>query len=184
MKNFKGLLRLCLLTMCPLSFTSIATAQSNPILTCTTSLCYRLTPEQMKLINNVISDEIKIENSRSNNKTPSFIILKNNKLLMDHLDDSDLADFEDKNLNVNMMSFRYSIDKKTDHYFAANTFIEKSFIRDNKTRATFSTVGLGKQIRPGWTVELGLVKYIKDSGNLTDPKPQGLFLMLKKNHKK
>jgi hypothetical protein len=81
-----------------------------------------------------------------------------------------------------LMSFRYSPLKDHQTYFAANIFLEKTPLREDKDyHISMKTVGFGTQVKDGWIVEIGIIKNLNfKPTDKFNPKPDGLLLMLRK----
>lgn len=195
MINIKGFLKPLLNAFCALAVITTANANSgapqSTEIQCTSHFCYLFNADQLQQIDKIIDDQIKeeiaFEDKTDHNSRGSRLLvpIDSKKLGIDDLVSEENLTAESVKINtVTMMSFRYSLDKKTKTYFAANNILEPKALNSNDVQTTVSTIGLGTVMRNGLTVEIGLAKYPSNSKkDLFNPMPQGLFLMLKKRIK-
>jgi hypothetical protein len=178
------------LALAGLAHAEMSTAESYDI-SCKSVLCNKMTDDQMGRIDQIVEDQLreKINDLNFSGKVKSVVVLINEKsaekdiLGLSKMNKKEAMDLERTNT---FMAFRISPLKDKHSYFAANVYMDRDYLKKENDADAYhvrmNTVGFGKQLRDGWTVEIGVIKEIniKAAASKFNPAPDGLLLTFKK----
>jgi hypothetical protein len=171
---------------------------------CLSTSCDVMSDEQLIKIDRVIDEQLRenITNKNFSGMTKSLVIL-NRDSAIDHVNIASMTKTKERDYlglsrvdkpelveleqSDTFMSFRVSPLEDRHTYVAANVYLEKDPLRQNDNdpnayHVRMNTIGFGRQLREGWTVEIGLVKTLKAKAGIDkfNPAPDGFMLTFKK----